>query len=123
MSANAKGENWSDLARRFTDAVFGKDNASRGLRSEDPFDLYDWLLKAHANLTQEQVNGFFDQNPTDARFRGLPLKDARVRISREHTKWMWIRSQQDKTVQVAEAEEQKPAHGDTVVSNLESGGS
>lgn len=83
-------------ARRYTDAVFGKENASRGLRNDDPFDLYDWMLKAHIKMTQKQVDDFFDRNPTVAHHKGLPLKDARIRIAREHTKWTWIRSQQAK---------------------------
>jgi hypothetical protein len=87
-------------ALRFTDAVFGKDNASRGLRDDDPFDLYDWLLKAHAKMTQEQVNRFFERNPTVAHYKSLPLKEARVRVAREYTKLIWIRSLQDKAAKV-----------------------
>lgn len=86
----------AQAARRYTDAVFGKDNASRGLRDDDPFDLYDWLLKAQANMTQGQVDQFFEQNPTIAHYKGLPLKEARVRVAREYTKWTWMRSQQDR---------------------------
>jgi hypothetical protein len=86
----------AQAAHRYTDAVFGKHNASRGLRDDDPFDLYDWLLKVHANMTQEQIDRFFDQNPTVAQYRGLPLKEARVRVAREYTKWTWMRSQRDK---------------------------
>lgn len=86
----------AQAARRYTDAVFGKDNASRELRDDDPFDLYDWLLIAHENMTREQVDKFFDQNPSFAHYKGLSLKEARVRVAREYTKWTWIRSQQDK---------------------------
>ena len=85
----------AQAARRYTDAVFGKDNASRGLRHSDPFDLYDWLLKANANMTQEDVDKFFQQNPTVAHYNGLALKDARVRVAREYTKWTWMRSEQN----------------------------
>src|SRR4051812_40566370 len=85
----------AQAASRYTDAVFGKDNASRGLRDRDPFDLYDWLLKAHANMTQKQVDAFFEQDPTVAQYKGLPLKEARVRVAREYTKWTWMRSHQE----------------------------
>jgi hypothetical protein len=101
----------AEAARRYTDAVFGKDNASRGLRDDNPFDLYDWLLKAQANMTQEQVDKFFDENPTVNQYRGLPLNEARVRIAREYTKWTWMRSQQDqaaKAPQAASANETAP---------------
>jgi len=106
LAVGANGRHWLvempltagevQAARRYTDAVFGKENASRGLRDDDPFDLYDWLLKAQANMTQEHVDNFFEQHPTVAHYKGLPLKDARVRVAREYTKWTWIRSQQDK---------------------------
>ena len=113
LAVGANGRHWlvampltageAQAARRYTDAVFGKDNASRGLRDDDPFDLYDWLLKAHANMMQEQVDKFFDRNPTVARYMGLPLKEARVRVAREYTKWMWIRSQQDQAAKEQQA--------------------
>jgi len=106
LAVGANGHHWlvempltageAQAARRYTDAVFGKDNASRALRYDDPFDLYDWLLETHANMTQEQVDKFFEQNPTAAYYKGLPLKEARVRVAREYTKWTWMRSQQDK---------------------------
>ncbi|CAH1649877.1 hypothetical protein [Chelatococcus asaccharovorans] len=105
LAVGANGRHWlvempltageGRAARRYTDAVFGKDNASRGLRGDDPFDLYDWLLKAHANMTQEQADNFFERNPTIAHYKGLPLREARVRVAREYTKWVWVRSQQD----------------------------
>lgn len=85
----------AQAAQRYTDAVFGKDNASRRLRDDDPFDLYDWMLKTHADMTQEQVDKFFKENPTVAHYKDLPLKEARVRVAREYTKWAWIRSRQD----------------------------
>jgi hypothetical protein len=83
-------------AERFTDAIFGKDNAERGMRDENPFDLYDFLLRAHAHLTPQQADKFFDDNPTVRHYKGLPLKEARVRIAREQTKRVWIRTQQEK---------------------------
>jgi hypothetical protein len=102
----------AQAARRYTDAVFGKDNASRGLRHDDPFDLYDWLLNAHANMTQEQVDKFFEQNPTLARYKGLPLKEARVRVARENTKGIWMHSQQDMAAKAQQAStEQKTPRG------------
>jgi hypothetical protein len=113
LAVGANGRHWlvemplrpgeAQAARRFTDAVFGKDNASRGLRDDNPFDLYDWLLKAHANMAEEQVDGFFERNPSVAHYKGLPLKDARVRVAREYTKWTWTRSQQDKAAKVQKA--------------------
>lgn len=99
-------EGEAKAAARFTDAVFGKDNASRGLRDEDPFDLYDFLRRAQAHMSQEQVDKFFQQNPTVRQYKDLPLKDARVRIAREYTKWMWARRDQN-------GEEPSPAPPDT----------
>ena len=113
LAVAANGRHWlvemplaageAQAARRYTDAVFGKDNASRGLRNDDPFDLYNWLLEAHANMTQEQVDKFFEQNPTVAHYKGLPLKEARVRVAREYTKWTWMRSQQDQGAKAQQA--------------------
>ena len=113
IAVAANGRHWfvemqltageAQAARRYTDAVFGKDNASRGLRDDDPFDLYNWLLKANANMTQEQVNKFFEQNPTVAHYKGLPLNEARVRVAREYTKWTWMRSQQDQAAKAQQA--------------------
>lgn len=90
----------AQAARRYTDAVFGKDNAPRRLRDDHPFDLYDWLLKTCANMGQEHVNKFFEENSTVAHYKGLSLKEAQVRIAREYTKWMWIRTQQDKAAKL-----------------------
>jgi len=111
LAVGANGRHWlvdmpltageAQAARRYTDAVFGKDNASHRLRDNDPFDLYDWLLKAHANMTQEQIDKFFQQNPTVARYKGLPLNEARVRVAREYTKWIWMRSEREKAVERA----------------------
>jgi hypothetical protein len=113
LAVGANGRRWlvempltageAQAARRYSDAVFGKDNASRGLRDDDPFDLYDWLLKAHADMTQEQVDKFFEQNPTVAPYKDLPLKEARVRVAREYTKWTWMRSQHDKAAEAQKA--------------------
>ena len=113
LAVGANGRHWfvempltegeAQAARRYTDAVFGKANASRGLRDDNPFDLYDCLLKAHSNMTQEQVGKFFERNPTVAHCKELPLKEARVRVAREYTKWIWIRSQQDKAAKAQAA--------------------
>jgi hypothetical protein len=81
-------------AVRFTDAIFGKSNASRGLREDDLFGLYDFFLKAQEKMSQEQVDKFFHENPTVSLYKGLPLKNARARIAREYTKWMWARKAQ-----------------------------
>ena len=83
--------------------MFGNESASHDLRVDDPFDLYDWLLKAHANMTQEQVDQFFERNPTVAHWKDLPLKEARVRVAREHTKWTWIRNGQKKAAEAQQA--------------------
>ena len=80
-------------AGRFTDAVFGKDNSSRRLRDDDPFELYDWFLEAYSNMNPEQIGKFFEQNPSFARYQSLPLNDARIRIAREYTKSMWAHKQ------------------------------
>lgn len=113
LAVGANGRHWlvehpltageAQAARRYTDAVFGKDNASHELRDDDPFDLYDWLLKAHANMTQEQVDKFFQRNPTVAHYKDLPLKEARIRVAREYTKWMWVSSQRDKAAKSKQA--------------------
>ncbi|WLA78191.1 hypothetical protein QIH77_07750 [Bradyrhizobium diazoefficiens] len=113
LGVAANGRHWyvempltageAQAARRYTDAVFGKHNASRGLRGDDPFELYDWLLKAHASMTQEQADKFFEENLTVAHYKGLPLKEARVRVAREYTKWTWMRSQQDNAAKAQQA--------------------
>lgn len=106
VALHANGQSWfvkmpltegeTKAAQRFTDAIFGKDNASRGLGEDDWFGLYDFLLRANADMTQEQADKFFEENPTLSHYKGLPVKEARVRHAREHTKWMWIRTQQKK---------------------------
>ena len=108
LAVGFNGRNWivemplteaeAKAASRFTDAVFGKDNVSHKLRADDPFDFYDWLLKVHADMTQEQVDRFFEQNPTVAHYKDLPLQEARVRVAREYTKWAWIKRQQDQAM-------------------------
>ncbi|MGO7837673.1 SEC-C metal-binding domain-containing protein [Rhizobium leguminosarum] len=120
VAVGANGHHWlvempltageAEAARRYTDAVFGKNNASRGLRNDDPFDLYDWMLKAHAKMEQVQVDKYFEQNPAVAHHRGLPLGEARIRVAREYTKSMWISSQQNK----AATSEQAAAHNTMV---------
>jgi hypothetical protein len=81
---------------RFTDAIFGKDNASPPLRDSDPFDLYDWLLKAHADTTPEQLSKLFREDLGLQRYEGLSPAEARVRLARELTKRMWAMSQSRK---------------------------
>lgn len=54
-------------------------------------------------MTQEQVDAFFEQNPTVAHYKGLPLKEARVRVAREYTKWTWMRSHQDQAAKTQQA--------------------
>jgi hypothetical protein len=113
LAVGANGRHWlvemplttgeAQAASRYTDAVFGKDNASRALRNDDPFDLYDWLLNAYAKMTQEQVDKFFERHPTVAHYKGLPLKQARIRVAREYTKSMWMRSQHDKAAKAQQA--------------------
>jgi hypothetical protein len=49
------------------------------------------------------VDKFFEQNPTVAHYKGLPLKEARVRVAREYTKWTWMRSQQDNAAKARQA--------------------
>ena len=129
LAVSANGRHWLvkkpltagevQAASRYTDAVFGKDKASRVLRDIDPFDLYDWLLKAHSMMTQEDVDKFFERNPTVAHYKGLPLKEARVRVAREHTKWTWMRGQQDKVANVQQA---STANNAEVDDTIEKGG-
>lgn len=103
-------EGEAKAAARFSDAIFGKNTASRALRPGDPFDLYDFFLKAQANINQQQVDQFFDEHPTVSQYRGLPLKEARMRIARENTKWMWERSNHVKRQQTTpEMAGQRPA--------------
>jgi hypothetical protein len=45
-------------------------------------------------MTQEQADKFFDEHLTVQHYKGLTLKEVRVRIAREYTKWMWMRKEQ-----------------------------
>lgn len=90
-------------AARFTDAVFGKDNASRGLRESDPFDLYDWVLNAYAETKPEQLAKLIREDAGMRAYEGLSPSQARVRIAREYTKRIWGMSQ---------AKKETPSHPD-----------
>lgn len=79
-------------AARFTDAVFGKDNASRGLRESDPFDLYDWVLSAYAETKPEQLAKLIREDAGMRAYEGLSPGEARIRIAREYTKRIWAMS-------------------------------
>jgi hypothetical protein len=104
VAVTANGRHWlvkmplsegeAEAAERYSDAIFGKDNASRGLRENDPFDLYDFLLRSRSTMTQENVAKWFERHPHLQQFKDLPLEEARRRIAREETKWTWERSQQ-----------------------------
>lgn len=107
-------EGEAKAAARFTDAIFGKNNASHGLRDGDPFDLYDFFLRAHATMTQEQVDKFFDENPTVRHHKGLSLREARIRIAREHTKWMWMRKDRQKKEEAPPAQTREGRGGTSV---------
>lgn len=96
-------EGEAKAAKRYTDAVFGKNNASRGLSEDHPFDLYDWLLKANEDLKPEHVARIFEENPTVSHYKDLPLKEARIRIAREQTKGMWIRTEQQRKAKTEES--------------------
>lgn len=85
-----KGE--ANAAREYSDAIFGRESSRRNLREDDPFDLYDFFLHAHANMTQEQADKFFAENANVSHYRNLPLEEARIRIARELTKWAWFQS-------------------------------
>jgi hypothetical protein len=98
-----KGE--EAAAARYTDAIFGKDNASKQLREGDPFDLYDWFLKAHQSVTPEQMNKKFEDEPGLHRFKDLPLDQKHIRYARELTKSMWI---QIRTTREAKAAQKAP---------------
>jgi hypothetical protein len=89
-------ESETKAAARYTDAVFGKANASRGLNKNDPFDLYDWLLEAHASSTPEQLAKLCEGDVHLRPFADLPLAELRIRIAREYTKRMWAMKQQKK---------------------------
>jgi hypothetical protein len=85
--------NEAKAAARYTDAVFGKSNASRKLREDDPFDLYDWLLNAYAETTPEQLAKLFREDAHLRKVEGLSPAAARIRLAREYTKAMWFQAQ------------------------------
>lgn len=91
-------------ATQYSDAIFGKPNASRGLRQDDPFDLYDWLLDGYAKTTPEQLRKIFEQQGMLPVFESLSPAEARVRLCREYTKSMWARAQ------AAKVTTPQPAH-------------
>ncbi len=59
----------AEAVRRYRDVIFGKTNASQNLCDDDPFDLYEWSLKLHAKMTQEQVVEFFERNSSVACYK------------------------------------------------------
>ncbi len=83
----------SQAAARFSDAIFGKENASRGLRTSDPFELYDWLLKAHSKVNPEQIARLISADVSLRQVAELSLTKARVRLAREYTKRIWAMSE------------------------------
>jgi hypothetical protein len=86
-------EGETQAATRFTDAIFGKDNASRGLRDTDPFDLYDWFLKVYADAKPEQLAERIREDTGLRQYEGLSPAEARLRLAREYTKRVWAMSQ------------------------------
>ncbi len=84
---------------KFTDAIFGKDNASRTLSDRDPFDLYDWFLKAYAETTPEQLAKLMRDDPGLRQYERLSPAEARIRLAREYTKRVWAMSQSGNEVQ------------------------
>jgi hypothetical protein len=85
-------EGETQAAARFTDAIFGKDNASQGMRDSDLFNLYDWFLKQYADIKSEQLAKLFREDEGLRQFEGLSPAEARVRLAREYTKRMWAMS-------------------------------
>lgn len=86
-------EGETQAAARFTDAIFGKDNASRSMRDSDLFDLYDWFLKQYADTKPEQLFKLIREDAGLRQFEGLSPAEARMRLAREYTKRMWPTSQ------------------------------
>ena len=84
-------EGEAKAAARYTDAIFGKSNAGRRLREDNPFDLYDWHLKIYSQTTSEQIAKALDVSDHLRQFKSLPLEEARVRIAREYTKAIWAK--------------------------------
>jgi hypothetical protein len=89
-------EGETQAVARFTGAVFGKDNASRGLRETDPFDLYDWFLKTYVDAEPEQLAKLIREDAGLRQYEGLSPAEARVRLAREYTKRIWAMSQAGK---------------------------
>jgi hypothetical protein len=85
-------EGQTQAAARFTDAIFGKDNASRRIRDSDLFDLYDRLLKKYADAKPEQLAKLFREDEDLRQFEGLSPAQARARLAREYTKRIWTTS-------------------------------
>jgi hypothetical protein len=86
-------EGAAQAAARFTDAIFGKDNASRGIHDSDLFDLYDRFLRRYADAKPEQLAKLAREDAGFRQFEGLSPAEARVRVAREYTKRMWSTSQ------------------------------
>ena len=97
MASIPLSEGEAEAAAHFTDAVFGKAEASHPLRHEDPFDLYDWLLSVYRGMTSDQISAALDASEHLRQFKGLPPEDARVRLAREYTKAMWSQRQPHST--------------------------
>jgi len=89
-------EGEANAAKEYTDAVFGKPNASRGLRQNDPFDFYDWMLDCYANTTPDQMRKIFQQQGQLQLYESLSPDEARVRLCREYTKGAWARATANK---------------------------
>lgn len=85
----------AQAASRYTDAVFGKSNASRSLREDDPFDLYDWIRKAYSRTTPEQLAKLMEE-PGWEPYRDLPTEEKRKRLARQYTKAIWAQSHPEK---------------------------
>jgi hypothetical protein len=83
----------TQAAARFTDAIFGKANASRRLRDSDPFDLYDRFLEVYADAKPEQLAKLIREDAGLRQYEGISPAEARVRVAREYTKRVWATSQ------------------------------
>ncbi|OAI44326.1 hypothetical protein AYO42_00845 [Rhizomicrobium sp. SCGC AG-212-E05] len=82
-------------ASRYTDAVFGKSNASRKLREDDPFDLYDWIRNAYSRTTPEQLAKLME-GPGWEPYRNFPTEEMRKRLARQYTKSIWAQTREKK---------------------------
>ena len=65
--------------------------------------MNQYLFLLHENPANAVHMSPAEMQETVARDKGLPLKEARVRVAREHTKWIWMRSQQDKAAKAQQA--------------------